>query len=221
MNLNMKHGVNPDTIIRVVIIVFFIALFVFICFVEPFAYGELDDYSFPVASILNTHNFAIEPSDIEYYRTLFPDFAELTESYSLSGFNTLDGTGELTWYFPVYSLVCVPLTVLFKLIHVKTVFAFQFTNYLFWLGSVLFVWYGYSIGNHLFMFMSVAIILVHCYQIWYRIKESRSAKKIAKAEQRAANAEAKVDEQKIQLQNLMNGQNQPEENQINSNDSKL
>ena len=139
MNLNMKHGVNPDTIIRVVIIVFFIALFVFICFVEPFAYGELDDYSFPVASILNTHNFAIEPSDIEYYRTLFPDFAELTESYSLSGFNTLDGTGELTWYFPVYSLVCVPLTVLFKLIHVKTVFAFQFTNYLFWLGSVLFV----------------------------------------------------------------------------------
>ncbi len=88
-------------------------------------------------------------------------------------------------------------------------------------GSVLFVWYGYSIGNHLFMFMSVAIILVHCYQIWYRIKESRSAKKIAKAEQRAANAEAKVDEQKIQLQNLMNGQNQPEANQINTNDSKL
>ena len=80
---------------------------------------------FPVASILNTHNFAIEPSDIEYYRTLFPDFAELTESYSLSGFNTLDGTGELTWYFSVYSLVCVPLTVLFKLIHVKTVLLFS------------------------------------------------------------------------------------------------
>ena len=74
-------------------------------------------------------------------------------------------------------------------------------------GSLLFVWDGYLIANYVLLFMGVAIALVHCYQFWYRIKESRTAKQMAKAEERAANAEAKVDEQRVQIKNLKDENN--------------
>lgn len=71
------------------------------------------------------------------------------------------------------------------------------------LGSALFVWYGYLIGNYVLLFMGVAIVLVHLYQFWYRIKESHSARQMAKVEKRAATAEAKVDEQQQRIKSLI------------------
>ena len=45
------------------------------------------------------------------------------------------------------------------------------------------------------LLLGVATVAVHCVQLWHSWKESRSKKAVAKAEERAAKAEARVDEQ--------------------------
>lgn len=63
------------------------------------------------------------------------------------------------------------------------------------IGSVVFVAYGFMISNFVLAFMGIAIVLVHCVHFWHRMKERKAAKALSKAEDRAMQAEAKVDAQ--------------------------
>ena len=61
----------------------------------------------------------------------------------------------------------------------------------------LFAIYLYPESNTasvILLLLGVATTFVHCVHLWHDWKESRSKKKVAKAEARAAKAEAKVDE---------------------------
>lgn len=54
---------------------------------------------------------------------------------------------------------------------------------------------NFASARIILLLLGVATVFVHCVHFWHDWKESRSKKEVAKAEARAAKAEAKVDEQ--------------------------
>lgn len=101
-------------------------------------WGEVDDYTLPIASIFNDYNFSITEEDVEVYKEIFPDWSDRIENYSLSSQIARNG-GELTWYFPTYSLACIPFVLILNFLHLPTIFSFTYTNILVLLVSLFVV----------------------------------------------------------------------------------
>lgn len=104
-------------------------------------YGEWDDYMLPIASLLNGGHIDIYPEDVQYFKTLFPSWATYVDSYNIAPFYTRSG-GQMTYYFPTYSIVCMPMVLLLKVLHLNTVYGMFYTN-IFVLGITL------GVVNHL------------------------------------------------------------------------
>lgn len=131
---NLKVDIKKLTIIYIIL---FGALMLIYCSINmPGPTGEWDDYSLPVASIINEHNFSISDADVAYYKELFPNWAGYIDNYSLSGYTTRKG-GQMAWYFPTYSFVCIPFTLLLKFLKLPTVYAFPYTNLFFLMAAVV------------------------------------------------------------------------------------
>ena len=122
---------RAETNIKKIIYIYLVAYAFLILAVNsihaPMPIGEWDDYSLPIASILTGHNFEISSADVLAHKELFPNWADYIDSYYLTGFYTQNGE-ELTWYFPIYSLVCIPFVMLLQILHQPTEYAFIFTN---------------------------------------------------------------------------------------------
>lgn len=173
------------------LLIFGILMLVYCSVYTPYPVGEWDDYTFPVASLLNDHNFSISDSDVAFYKELFPVWAQYADSYSLSGY-TAKGGGEISWYFPVYALACIPFTLLLKCTELPTVYAFPFTNLFLlmlavaWMNKYLkasdrtkllmvvlltlnpIVFYISWISAEVFIFSFLVIGLTCWYNQWYR-----------------------------------------------------
>lgn len=113
--------------LKVFLVLYSIVMVVYATAYEPNVYGEWDDYSFPAVSILNDGNITISKSDIEYARELFPKWNNAIDNYHLSGFAARDGN-ELTYYFPTYSAMCIPMILLLKQVSIPNEYAFAYTN---------------------------------------------------------------------------------------------
>ncbi len=120
--------VNTKKFFNIYLIVFGILMLIYSAVNPPVPIGEWDDYSLQVASILNDHNLGISDQDVVYFKRLYPDWAEDIDKYCLSGYTTKNGSGQMAWYFPTYSIACIPLTVLLKWLKMPTRYAFSFTN---------------------------------------------------------------------------------------------
>lgn len=94
---------------------------------KPAPEGEWDDYSFPIASIINEFNFTISESDIAYYAELFPDWAQYTPYSVFTGYYAPDGAA-IVYYFPLFAIICVPFTLLLKLFGISTLYTFPLAN---------------------------------------------------------------------------------------------
>ena len=126
-----------DKKIMIIYMITFGILMLIYCSVNtPSPVGEWDDYSLPIASILNDHNFSISDEDVLYYKGLFPNWADNIDNYDLSGYTTRDGSGQMPWYFPTYAIVCIPLTLILGWLKLPTIFAFPYTNLAFLMISV-------------------------------------------------------------------------------------
>lgn len=118
---------NTKKIMQCYLIVYGVLMLMYCSINRPSPNGEWDDYSLPVASLIAEHNFSISSYDIEYYKELFPEWADYVENYHLSGYVTRKG-GEMTWYFPTYSAACIPIVLLLQILKLPTVYTFAFTN---------------------------------------------------------------------------------------------
>jgi len=103
--------------------------------------GEWDDYSLPIISIIKQHNFSIDKIDLENYKVLFPEWANIINDNSLSGYTAKDG-GKMTWYFPIYSLICIPFIHILNFFNLSATYTFVLTN-LGLLMLMLFIVYKY------------------------------------------------------------------------------
>lgn len=122
------------------IIIFAFVMLLYNSLNPPLAWGEFDDYTLPVASILNDHNFSITESDLQYYKILFPEQTTIEEVYSLSGYTTHDGKGELTWYFPTYAILSLPMILLLYFLGLPASYGFLYANILFVILLLVFVY---------------------------------------------------------------------------------
>lgn len=123
----------------VYLLIYFSVIFMYCSMNVPNPIGEWDDYSLPVASLLHEHNFSITESDIAAYKKLFPEWSEKIDHYSLSGYVTKGG-GEMTWYFPVYSAICIPFVIILKALKLSAIYAFSYTNIAVLMLSLLIVY---------------------------------------------------------------------------------
>ncbi len=129
-------------------LIFFCSILLIICSVnEPIPIGEWDDYSLPVASIFNDHNFSISNEDISAYKQLFPEWADSIDGYSLSGYTTRSRSGEMSWYFPTYALSCIPMVLLLKILNLPLIYAFCYTNLTVFAISLIFVLYRLNVDD--------------------------------------------------------------------------
>lgn len=121
-------------------IVYILFIVVSVFSFKPIPVGEWDDYSLATASFINQGNFSVVDSDVEKAKELFPEWALDLERYSLSGRFARNG-GEMNWYFPTYSLVCVPATLIFHLVGIPAVYGFAATNLFFFFLSLVCVYF--------------------------------------------------------------------------------
>lgn len=120
--------IDIKRVFLIYIIVYSVVLLIFHSVNKPTTLGEWDDYTLPIASVLNDHNFNIDDADIAEYKKLFPDWSGAVDNYKLSGYMTRDGSGQLSWYFPCYAIVCIPCTLLLEWLDLSAIYAFPYTN---------------------------------------------------------------------------------------------
>ena len=139
--IRLGKRINLKRFCKVYMMVFCFFMLIVNSVYRPGPTGEWDDYSLPVASILSDHNFTISQNDVVVYKKIFPDWASYIDNYRLSGYLSKNGSGEMPWYFPTYSLVCIPLVWLLDLCELPTIYAFPYTNLLFLMFSLVFIYY--------------------------------------------------------------------------------
>jgi len=149
-------------------LVIFAAVFLAINSINtPGPTGEWDDYSLPVASLMTDGNFEISENDIAAYKKIFPRWADYIGTKYLSGFFTADGE-EITWYFPVYSLFCVPFVCLLQILDQPAEYAFLFANITAFMLALLTVYHCLKVneGKRLMLILLLSVHPIIFYFSW-------------------------------------------------------
>ncbi len=102
--------------------------------------GESDDYM--IASIALRRHFSdiITASDLDYARRVFPELEWQWDRWSRGeGVPTANGQ-QYTWYFPLYSLACIPFIKFLQILDVNQGRAFPLANATYLILSLVFLW---------------------------------------------------------------------------------
>ena len=114
--------------IPVVIMVFVFVVVFYESVNAPGPFGEWDDYSFPVVSILEEHRISITDDTINGVKEwLFPGWDWVVDLSGFSGMYTADGA-ELPWYFPLYGIISMPVVLLCRYLAIPPMYAFVAVN---------------------------------------------------------------------------------------------
>ncbi|MCM1120508.1 MAG: hypothetical protein NC543_14230 [bacterium] len=103
---------------------------------EPRPLGEWDDFALVTVSLLHDGNFTVSQEDIIYAREVLPEWNCYLDSYRLSGYFAGNGD-ELSWYFPSYSLLCLPIMWGLRLLHFSGTNTFVIVNILLFISALL------------------------------------------------------------------------------------
>lgn len=137
-----KLRVNFNTVTKIYLIAYTCIMIVLCMTVAPHPFGEWDDYSLMTVSVINEGNITVSASDVARAKEMFPSLSAAYDNYSLSGWYAKDGN-ELAWYAPTYSIVCIPMIGVLKILDIPMEYAFQLTNLALLLGMLWFV-FGYK-----------------------------------------------------------------------------
>lgn len=125
-----KKKVSIKTILLCYLLLYMLVSVVFSSLTTQEPIGEYDEYTLVTASFLNDGNFSVTQEDIEYAKLIFPELNNAYKSYiKLSGYIANNG-GELSYYAPTYSLVCVPVVQILLWLGLPAIFGFAYTNIL-------------------------------------------------------------------------------------------
>ncbi len=113
---------------------------------KSFPIGESTSYMISAITLQNHFSLDIRESDVKQARKDFPNHyknirhAYIAEQKKLCFFWDKNGT-RYSWYMGTYSLVSIPMKILLKFLHLNQAYAFQITNVLFYIFSLLLVFY--------------------------------------------------------------------------------
>lgn len=153
---------------RFLIIGTILALFGVVCMLkEPGAIGEWDDISLVTVSILNDGNVTIDEQDVIMAKEWMPEWKEHLDYIHLSGYYTEHGDA-LSWYFPLYSAMCVPAFAILRGAGISGAYAFSVTNILLYLFALIYA-YRHSDFSAKVNFGFITVLCVNpitLYTIW-------------------------------------------------------
>ncbi|MGN1339180.1 MAG: hypothetical protein ACI4WS_02700, partial [Oscillospiraceae bacterium] len=106
-------------------------------------YHEIDSYVLPTISIEYRHSFIITQEDIDRAKLDYPQYYEDVEDYDSLRCSRLTKVTEDEWisfYFPSYSICCMPLKLIFQIIGADQAWAFTVTNALFVITALIYMY---------------------------------------------------------------------------------
>ncbi len=167
-NLRITRGVVVSGLACVLIVGWHVLVFQSVVSHGSIFRGEADDYTVPIASLLNDHDFAVSADDLALYRHLFPQWDRLVDRFVFSSFHTRGGDEVLTWYFPVYAIVNLPLVKILPVFGIPAVYAFCCTNYILFALAMVAVWVRLRVprGLRLLLILLLSIHPVVFYICW-------------------------------------------------------
>ncbi len=120
-----------------------------------YIFGEFDDYLFPIISFINDGNFLISEKDMLFVKSLMPDYLWAIERHAY--FSPFYYNGEaVPWYFPLYSIVCLPIACLFYSLGVCIGYAPAVTNCLLYFFLIAFICFS----KRLSIFQKIALTII-------------------------------------------------------------
>ena len=102
--------------------------------------GEWPSYALVTVSFINDGNPTISREDVIKAKELLPEWSQYMDfdHLSVSPYFT-SGGDAISWYFFTYSLACVPVMLLLRLLHIPLITTFVLTNILIYTLSLLIV----------------------------------------------------------------------------------
>lgn len=136
---------------------------------ETFSH-EIDSYMLPALSIQYRHSIIITQEDIDRARIDFPDqYTNVYDFDSLRSSRLVKITEDkwLAYYFPLYTLACVPLKMLFQLIGADQANAFSATNALLVISALIYLYRKLDVSFH---YKLLAVLLYSLSPIYMYIR---------------------------------------------------
>ncbi len=112
------------------------AILFYLCFLlarynEQMTYYEIDSYALPMISIQYRGSLLMDPNDLKIAQIDFPNLYDGINSYDDLRSSKLAVTTDGQWksaYFPIYSMICIPMKLLLQYLHINQEMTFGVTN---------------------------------------------------------------------------------------------
>ena len=133
-------------------------------------YFEIDSYVLPIVSLQHRGSIIIEQQDIDQAKIDFPDLYFGINNYDdlrLSKLNKIDNDHWISFYFPVYAMVCLPVKLLLNLFYLNQQQAFTMTNAIVLLIALYYLIKNYRENEHEGLLCAIMML---CSPIWYYIQ---------------------------------------------------
>lgn len=133
----------------------------------PSAIGEWDDFSLVTISMINDGNVTIDDKDIVLAKEWLPEWAEYVDTPHLLGYKTANGDA-LTWYFPTFSIMCVPVMQLLHFWSISGVYTVPIINILLFMLVLLytFICCDFSLRVKFGLLLALSVNPVIFYTQW-------------------------------------------------------
>lgn len=112
---------------------------------NPYTYMEIDSYVLPIISLEYRGSIIMDQQDIDTARRDLPQLYENVYSFDdlrASKLCTIDDNHWISYYFPVYALICLPVKLLLQILGLNQCYSFTLTNGLVYILA-LYVLYNY------------------------------------------------------------------------------
>lgn len=122
-------------------------------------YHEIDSYVLPSVSMQYRHSLIITQEDIDRAKIDFPKYYEKVEDYdSLRSSQLVKITDDkwLSYYFPLYAMLCLPLKIIFQLAGINQIRAFTVTNAVFVMSALIYLYRKLDVS---FIYKQLAVLL--------------------------------------------------------------
>ncbi len=129
---------------------------------SPVYYHEIDSYVLPTVAMEYRHSLIITQEDIDRAKVDFPEYYEKVDGFDSlrsSGLVKITDDKWLAFYFPSYSMFCIPLKLLLQALGADQIWAFTATNALFVVAALIYLYRRLKVPP-VFKLLSVLLFVV-------------------------------------------------------------
>lgn len=134
---------------------------------HPKPIGEWDDFILVTVSAINDGNVTIEQADIVRAKELLPEWTLDLDYYKLSPYTTKSGE-ELSWYFPTFGILCVPVLSLLSSLGISGIYTVPIANICLYMAALLYLFFkgDFSEKNKFWFLMTLSANPIILYTRW-------------------------------------------------------